>query len=140
MAWQEMALFGLALVAALATFAAYGPYNQEAKLWIIMLLVQSIPYGAALATSLVAALPAYRREVATPAPAPVLPSPQGLNPASAIGGNGLAASALSTQGLGLSAMASDDIAIPAIGSAAMASAVLASAELTAQRPGVTLPN
>src|SRR3546814_6406196 len=29
MAWQEMALFGTAVVAALATFAAYGPYNQE---------------------------------------------------------------------------------------------------------------
>ena len=107
MAWQEMALFGTALVAALATFAAYGPYNQEAKLWIIMLLVQSIPYGAALATSLVAVLPGYRRAVATPAP---VSAPQALNPSAAMATSGLAAS-FSTQGFGLSAMAADDIAI-----------------------------
>lgn len=141
MAWQEMVLFSLALVAALATFAAYGPYNQEAKLWIVMLVVQSIPYGAALATSLVAVLPGHRRALATPAPAPALPSPQGFTPQSGISTNGLAGSGLAAQGFAMGSMsAADDIGIPAIGSAAMASVALASSELTAQRPGLTLPN
>ena len=71
MAWQEGLLFLGAIVAASATAIAYGRWNTEANLWIFMLLVQTIPYASAVAISLIAAMPARRRQptVAT-APAP----------------------------------------------------------------------
>ena len=67
MAWQEGLLFLGAIVAASATAIAYGRWNTEANLWIFMLLVQTIPYASAVALSLIAALPARRREIATEA-------------------------------------------------------------------------
>jgi hypothetical protein len=143
MAWQEMTLFGAALIAALATFIAYGPYNEEAKLWIIMLLVQSIPYGAALATSLVAAMPGRRRAVSSvPAPAPIAP-PQPLMVQATISSSNIVASGVtstgggSTTGLGSVGLSStalssvEDLRIPAIGTS------LASTSLNQQK-GVTL--
>lgn len=67
MAWQEGLLFLGAIIAASATAIAYGRWNTEANLWIFMLLVQTIPYASAVALSLIAALPARRREIASEA-------------------------------------------------------------------------
>jgi hypothetical protein len=94
-------------------------------------------HGAALATSLVAAMPGRRRTVS--APVPVLPSPQALTPQSAISANGFAASPAASQGLGLAQMSADNLGIPAIGSVSLTSATIASNAL-AQQKGMTLPN
>ncbi|HEY4133816.1 MAG TPA: glycosyltransferase [Alphaproteobacteria bacterium] len=67
MAWQEGLLFLGAIVAASATAIAYGRWNTEANLWIFMLLIQTIPYASAVAISIVAALPGYRRSKAVEA-------------------------------------------------------------------------
>ncbi len=74
MAWQEGLLFLGAIVAATATAIAYGRWNTEANLWIFMLLVQTIPYASAVAISLIAAMPARRRQpTVAKAPAPAAP-------------------------------------------------------------------
>ncbi len=57
MAWEETQIFLLLLVSAIASFWFFGPHNPEGTLWAVLLLVQSIPYGAALATSMASCMP-----------------------------------------------------------------------------------
>jgi hypothetical protein len=71
MARQELALL-LALWAALGgVFWVHGLATWEAILWMVVLAVQSLPYAASVAVSVIAALPGRSRRVAA-LPAPVL--------------------------------------------------------------------
>ncbi|MGB8275996.1 MAG: glycosyltransferase [Alphaproteobacteria bacterium] len=64
------AVFLLALwTAAAAVVSVYGGADIEALVWVTLLLVQSLPFAAALATSLITTLPAARPET-VPASAP----------------------------------------------------------------------
>jgi exo-beta-1,3-glucanase (GH17 family)/cellulose synthase/poly-beta-1,6-N-acetylglucosamine synthase-like glycosyltransferase len=70
-AWEEFLLFGLLWLG--ATVILIGGYNNdEAIVWSIMLIAQSLPYGAGLVASLVGAMPSLgwrRAPKALPAPA-----------------------------------------------------------------------
>ncbi|WP_309139592.1 glycosyltransferase [Siccirubricoccus sp. G192] len=68
MAWQEAALLVLLWAAALGVTLVHRAATWEAVLWTLVLLVQSIPYLAAVTVSLIAALPAPR-PAARPVPA-----------------------------------------------------------------------
>ncbi len=59
MAWQETVLFVLPLLAAGAIMAVYGRDYPDANTWAAMLVVQSVPYGAALLQSMIAAAPSF---------------------------------------------------------------------------------
>jgi hypothetical protein len=59
MAKPETILFVLPLIAAIAIVAAYGRDYPDAIAWAAMLVVQSLPYGAALAQSMIAAAPSF---------------------------------------------------------------------------------
>ena len=57
MAWEETQMLILVWLAASAVLLRYGLENQEALIWVGLLLVQSIPYLAALVSSLVNSMP-----------------------------------------------------------------------------------
>ncbi len=57
MAREELALLALLLTAAISILHLFRPSNQNALLWSGMLLVQTLPYWAALLTSLSSVLP-----------------------------------------------------------------------------------
>jgi len=59
-------------VAALGLGATYGSSNEDALLWQIVLMVQSLPYLAAVYTAVVNVLPAARQHSTRPATQPVL--------------------------------------------------------------------
>ncbi len=63
MAREELALLVLSWTAACGVAVAHQLATLEAKLWCAVLLTQSLPYLAAVATSVVAAMPAPRRAV-----------------------------------------------------------------------------
>jgi len=44
-------------IAAAALYVGYGRENRDAFLWIALLLIQSLPYLAALVTSMTVAMP-----------------------------------------------------------------------------------
>jgi exo-beta-1,3-glucanase (GH17 family)/cellulose synthase/poly-beta-1,6-N-acetylglucosamine synthase-like glycosyltransferase len=76
---ESLAMVALWL-ASLGTVLRFGVQGAEVTLWAVVLVAQSLPYAAALATSLANALPT-RTPKAVPAPAvePVgLPEPQGV--------------------------------------------------------------
>lgn len=57
MAREEIGLLSLLLISALSVLYKFEPSNQNAVLWSGMLLVQTLPYWAALVTSMINALP-----------------------------------------------------------------------------------
>ncbi|MGQ0677240.1 MAG: glycosyltransferase [Rhodospirillales bacterium] len=59
MAAHESVLFALPLLAAGAVMAAHGQDYPDANAWAAMLLVQSLPYGAALLQSMIGAAPSF---------------------------------------------------------------------------------
>jgi exo-beta-1,3-glucanase (GH17 family)/cellulose synthase/poly-beta-1,6-N-acetylglucosamine synthase-like glycosyltransferase len=59
MARHETVLFVLPLIAAAAVAAVYGRDYPDAAIWALMLVVQSLPYGAALLQSMIAAAPSF---------------------------------------------------------------------------------
>jgi cellulose synthase/poly-beta-1,6-N-acetylglucosamine synthase-like glycosyltransferase len=68
MAWQEAALLALLWAAAAGVTIVHQAATWEAVLWTVVVLVQSMPYLAAVSVSLIAALPT-RRRLRRPAPA-----------------------------------------------------------------------
>ena len=62
MAWEELVLLAALMICAISILHQYGVANQNAMLWAAMLLVQSLPYWAALFVSMVNALPQLRRK------------------------------------------------------------------------------
>jgi hypothetical protein len=69
---EESTILALLGLGALAIFFRYGTDDVEALLWIALLGVQSLPYVASLATSMVNAMP-VRAPVAQPLPQPLHP-------------------------------------------------------------------
>lgn len=59
MAGEELQLCGLLWLAALAVVWRYGLDNPEAALWSAVLVVQSLPYAAAVVTALINARPRF---------------------------------------------------------------------------------
>jgi exo-beta-1,3-glucanase (GH17 family)/glycosyltransferase involved in cell wall biosynthesis len=59
MALPETALFALPLLAAATIVGIYGRDYPDANTWALMLVVQSLPYGAALLQSMIAAAPSF---------------------------------------------------------------------------------
>ena len=57
MAMEETQIFILLWASAAASVWFFGIHNPEGMLWASLLLVQSIPYGAALATSMASSMP-----------------------------------------------------------------------------------
>ena len=72
MAREEAALLVLLWASAVGVTIIHRAGTWEAVLWTAVLLVQSVPYLAALAVSLIAAIPARRPVPASALPAPVL--------------------------------------------------------------------
>jgi hypothetical protein len=68
MAREELALMLLSWIAVSGVAIAHQLATLEARLWCAVLLTQSLPYLAAVVTSVVAAMPAPRRAM-LPAPA-----------------------------------------------------------------------
>ncbi|CAA6605468.1 Cellulose synthase catalytic subunit [Rhodospirillaceae bacterium LM-1] len=68
-AWEELALACLQWSAAGAVLYNYGFYDRDAKLWALVLIVQSMPYLAAVITSLLAAVPSQQPALPEPAKA-----------------------------------------------------------------------
>ena len=62
MAREELGLLAALLICAFSILQQYGAANLNAVLWAAMLLVQSLPYWAALWVSMVNALPQARRK------------------------------------------------------------------------------
>jgi exo-beta-1,3-glucanase (GH17 family)/cellulose synthase/poly-beta-1,6-N-acetylglucosamine synthase-like glycosyltransferase len=60
MAWEELLLLVFLVLGAIINLATYGIENRNAQMWALMLLVQSLPYWAALYTSMVNVLPQIR--------------------------------------------------------------------------------
>jgi exo-beta-1,3-glucanase (GH17 family)/cellulose synthase/poly-beta-1,6-N-acetylglucosamine synthase-like glycosyltransferase len=56
MAWEEAILFAALWAAAIAVWVLFGGIDPEARLWSLLMMVQSLPYGAALYISMVNAL------------------------------------------------------------------------------------
>lgn len=61
MAREELALLTALVVCAFVILQQYGASNRNAVLWAAMLMVQSLPYWAAVLVSMVNALPQWRR-------------------------------------------------------------------------------
>lgn len=57
-AWDESLIAGALWLGTAGVLLGRGAYDSEARIWAIMLLIQSVPYAAALLTSLMGALPA----------------------------------------------------------------------------------
>jgi len=62
MAREEVMLLSSLMFCAFSIMQLYGTANRDAMLWAMMLLVQSLPYWAALITSMVGAMPRRRAE------------------------------------------------------------------------------
>jgi len=64
-------------LAAMVLWSTSGTIDPEARLWSIFMLVQSLPYAAAVAVSVVNALEQMRhvRAIYETAPAPVVATP-----------------------------------------------------------------
>jgi hypothetical protein len=60
MAYEEAVLFLLLWVAAASVWMVYGGEDPEARLWALLMAVQSLPYGAAVALSAINAWPNSR--------------------------------------------------------------------------------
>jgi len=76
-AWDESLIAAALWLGTVGVLLGRGAYDSEARIWAIMLLIQSVPYAAALLTSLMGALPAPEAKpqiAAKPAQAPV-PAP-----------------------------------------------------------------
>jgi exo-beta-1,3-glucanase (GH17 family)/glycosyltransferase involved in cell wall biosynthesis len=71
MAREEAYLMIGLWTAAAALAISYGTANEDALLWQTVLLVQSLPYVAAIYTAMVSVLPNLRRAPASAAPVPV---------------------------------------------------------------------
>jgi exo-beta-1,3-glucanase (GH17 family)/cellulose synthase/poly-beta-1,6-N-acetylglucosamine synthase-like glycosyltransferase len=72
--WEEFLFLSALWAGAAAVAIVYGRDQTEALTWVALLLVESVPFAAAVATSLVATLPATRR-AAVPAPVPLADTP-----------------------------------------------------------------
>lgn len=74
-AWQETTLFGLCLLAVIAMMFDRGFEDPAATLWMIMLMIQCLPYAATIATAWVSARSYGRDSHSTVASSgePVLP-------------------------------------------------------------------
>ncbi len=57
---EETTLMLLLWAAAAAVGVVYGPHDKEAYVWVAVMLVQSLPYMAALALSMISAVPGLR--------------------------------------------------------------------------------
>jgi exo-beta-1,3-glucanase (GH17 family)/cellulose synthase/poly-beta-1,6-N-acetylglucosamine synthase-like glycosyltransferase len=68
-AWEELALACLQWAAAGAVLYSYGTYDRDARLWTLVLIVQSMPYLAAVITSLMSAAPSLHPAKPEPAKA-----------------------------------------------------------------------
>jgi hypothetical protein len=77
MARGEAVLTGLLWLAAAALWSSSGAIDPEARLWSMFMLVQSLPFAAAVAISVVNALEQMRhaRAIYETAPAPVVATP-----------------------------------------------------------------
>lgn len=62
MAREESTLLATLLFCAFSILQLYGADNRDAVLWVAMLLVQSLPYWAALAVSMINAMPNWRHK------------------------------------------------------------------------------
>jgi hypothetical protein len=60
MAWEELVLLSALMLSVIIIFITYGLQNQSALIWGCMLTVQSLPYWAALYTSMINVLPQMR--------------------------------------------------------------------------------
>jgi hypothetical protein len=70
-AWQEIALFLCCVFAILGTVISRGGVGEPATLlWVIMLAVQALPYGATIVTASFSAAANVPAPLATPEPAP----------------------------------------------------------------------
>jgi hypothetical protein len=58
MAWEEMLIFLTFCLSSVAIVSRHGTDNPEILLWIGVMLIQSLPYGAALLTSMINVIPA----------------------------------------------------------------------------------
>lgn len=68
-AWEELALASLQWAAAGAVLYSYGTFDRDARLWTLVLIVQSMPYLAAVITSLMSAAPSLHPAKPEPAKA-----------------------------------------------------------------------
>lgn len=59
MAWEELQIFSLIWIMVVANFWRFGTHHHEARLWGALLAVQSLPYLAAMLTSLASTLPQF---------------------------------------------------------------------------------
>ncbi len=62
MAWEEAVLLAVLLSFSISILVFFTPSNRNALIWSSMLAVQTLPYWAALATSMASAFPAFREE------------------------------------------------------------------------------
>jgi exo-beta-1,3-glucanase (GH17 family)/cellulose synthase/poly-beta-1,6-N-acetylglucosamine synthase-like glycosyltransferase len=69
MTWEEVSLCLLQWLGASAVLYTYGTHDHDARLWALVLVVQSLPYLAAVITSVISATPALsvRKPAAQPA-------------------------------------------------------------------------
>jgi len=58
MAWEEMLIFLTFCLSSAAIISRHGTDNPEILLWVGVMLIQSLPYGAALLTSMINVIPA----------------------------------------------------------------------------------
>jgi hypothetical protein len=58
MAWEEMLIFLTFCLSSATIINRHGTDNPEILLWIGVMLIQSLPYGAALLTSMINVVPA----------------------------------------------------------------------------------
>jgi cation transporter-like permease len=54
--WQEVTLLGLCILALISMVTGRGFEDRAAMLWMVMLLIQSLPYAATVATAVASAL------------------------------------------------------------------------------------
>jgi hypothetical protein len=71
MAAEETVLFVALWAAAIAIWVVNGPDDPEARLWSVLMVVQSLPYAAALYLSMVNALSTLKQQRRLAAPASV---------------------------------------------------------------------
>ena len=74
MARQELVLLLLLWGAAFGVAVVHEAATWEAVLWSVILLVQSVPYAAAVTVSLIAAMPAQRKRAAAGSPGAAVPA------------------------------------------------------------------
>ena len=69
MTWEEVSLCLLQWAGASAVLYTYGTHDLDARLWALVLVVQSLPYLAAVITSVISATPALSVRKTAPQPA-----------------------------------------------------------------------